>query len=665
MVTLCGFIPMLILGVLSIETASKELEAEILKSNSLYTKLTKDTIETYFQAREGDALILSGSKIIREGLDQLNTFDQSVNKTLITSEFSHLINLAIQQYDYTDIFITNIYKEVVFSANYNPLDIAPLAVSGDYVDMAMSGDQNWSNIFRNSFIDDNILILSTPIFSYQTDHENPIGVLNLVLNQSAINEIVESGVNVIGSSANAYMMDSLGNTITGSSFEIQDQEFIEAVQAGQLTYEKSSDYKNHSGIHVIGTKSIIEFGAQNAGFVIEVNSDESLRGLLMLQKTIIVSTIIIITFSLIGTLYLSTNISKPLKNMVDITDEISSFNLEIIDSHEMIDRKDELGNLQTALLKIAINIKDLLKTLESSSKNTADASQLLKIGLEESECATSNMTESIHMISVESKNQAQKAHLCLNETSELSEILAASHSALLNMIETTDTVVRQIGTGQISMEKLKEINVLSKKTNTSVLESIDRSIEDSNMIESANEMITEIAKKTKLLALNASIEAARAGEHGRGFSVVADEIKNLSDQSKDFANKIMTIIENLKAHNQAVMDAVSLLIRISEDQAINVKDSSIQYEEITRSVNILRGHIEELSHSSHLIEDKRFSVHSNIDFLAKLSLDNHSQSQNAINAVSTQIEIMEKVSKTASNLNMHSESLVNLISIYA
>jgi methyl-accepting chemotaxis protein len=75
-----------------------------------------------------------------------------------------------------------------------------------------------------------------------------------------------------------------------------------------------------------------------------------------------------------------------------------------------------------------------------------------------------------------------------------------------------------------------------------IIQSLDKK---SNEILNIISLITDISSQTKILSLNASIEAARAGEYGRGFEVVADEIHNLSNQTRDAVENIAHILEGV------------------------------------------------------------------------------------------------------------------------
>ncbi len=675
MVFITVLVPITALSILFINNASGKIENEVLKGNELFTALTKERIDEYFYNREVDAKILSKSKIISEGIEKLNNFDSSeAEKQKIVDDFKEFLDVALKNHEYTDIFLTDKYGEVTFSNKYDKLDIAPLTFSGDFCKKAMEGEQNWSGVFRNTFIGDNLIVLSTPIYS-EKDGSKPIGTLNMVLNQGKINIIVQSGINKIGITGDAYLIDSEGllltNTIKDEKLQkiaLEDSIETEAVSIlsepiknGDIEFNQTNIYKGYTGKEVIGTLSIAKIGDSYSGLIIEVEEDEAYGSITDLKRSLWIIVLIIILISTILAMRMARTISKPIGKVIGITNEIANYNLVSETKVDQIKRKDEIGDLERAILKIRNNLKNIIREVEKSAREVAVSSQELKANSLHSSQSVDEVSRTISEIAQRTSEQAQSAGESFEKSSSLSYIILEDTKNLKEMTNATNEVGKLVDSGLEIIKVLSRMTKESSEANKEVHVNILKSNKSSKKIEEASKLIMDIADKTNLLALNAAIEAARAGEHGRGFAVVADEIRKLAEQSKKSTRIIDKIVSDLQKDNLEVVGTMENLIKIYQEQVESVDLTKDKYVEISRAIKVTESKVDILNESSLKIDEMRVEVEERIQNLAAMTEENSASTKEVSESMEEQTASIEEITSASESLDSLAQHLHMLV----
>ena len=421
------------------------------------------------------------------------------------------------------------------------------------------------------------------------------------------------------------LMDENGNRMVGTEADPQIYDMV--VNQGQDYYSNNviigdnTYYAMYCPLYQHNSEEIIgmTFVGLEKGHINEINTTNFIRNSLILM--------LIFAVGIVATTISVSVLVKAIKLVTLKLNRLADGELTVTVENKLLKRGDEIGDIANSVEKLVRSLSEIVMEIKATATGLDEISQGFSGSFGKMANNIGSVDTAVEEMATGSTQQAQDTS---DVGSKISNMGDAVESTALNAEQLAGNTDKMRDYNRSVEDTLVELIRISDETKDAfdvVYEQTNMTNQSAQDIQSAADIITDIADQTNLLSLNASIEAARAGEHGKGFAVVADEIRKLAEQSAESASRITTIIAMLITNSNTTVDTMKHVTEAMEKQGEELGRTRTVFGNLNREIGEVSGAVDNIRSEISKINDLKSDILNAVQNLASIAQQNAASTQ--------------------------------------
>lgn len=625
----------------------------------LETEYMLEKTENFFSQRQ---IILENEARLASSI-----MSRSVSKGDLRDYLVSSYNQISEQYGIIDIYVGHGDGSIESGAQWVPDDPTWKANEQTWYTKAIEsrGETIYTDIYTDSVTKKPAVTLARSIDTGSGKE----AVIAMDIGLAQLSELFSS--EIIGESGYSFIMDKDGRFVIHPTLQYNDNlseaDTIFNISGGSLSEVGNKLLTDISEIisgvfdgvkKVYHSEHIEELDLYLVSSLTIKDFTKSLNSLVSITAAIM--GISIVFFIIVIILFIG-RITKVISDITEGMRQLADGNL----NHKIsiLKRKDELGTLTNSMEVMRNNMYEVI----SSIKNETDSvNQAIKVSNENILTLSNDLSVAFQSI--------EQLSAGMEETAASTQEINATSTEIEHAVETVAGKAQEgaISANDISSRAftLKENSLTlqeeADKTRTTIKNNMDLALEKVKLVDrisSLSEAILQIAGQTNLLSLNAAIESARAGEAGRGFTVVAEQIRKLADDSKSTVNEIQNTVVDVHEAVQNLIDISKYTLTYIDTSVMDsYKESVVVGENYDKDAVYVNDLVMDLSATSEELLASIRTVVNAITEIAKANNEGALEINNVAQIISDIKEKSSEVNSQVSYVKQSSDKLKTLVS---